>query len=876
MSNGSPPKWADRFLEWYCNPSLLEEIQGDAYELYNRSLKNQGRKIADMRFIWNVLRFFRWSNIKRSRNPPNLMMYGNYFKVFKRDVIRQKGYSFLNVFGLAIGIACFLLISLYIRDEYSFDRMHSKADRIYRVHEIFQSNGVGERSASLPFPVADALLNDFSGQIVKAVRLFNYQAPTLALATLDNKKEFNESRIFCADSAFFDVFDFPLLEGNAKTALSKTQTIVLTESLAKKYFGEEPAIGKYLKFQGNTDLLVTAVMKDVPLNTHFQFDALISFRTLDQLYVPAPPQRWHWHWNPCWTYILLKDPAAAPTLQAALPAFVQKYFPDFIRHDITLELFPLTDIHLRSNMDYEIQPNGTLTTIYVFASITVFVLLIACINFINLSTARAANRAKEVGMRKTLGSQRTQLVTQFLFESILLSVLSVFLALVVVAIALPLFNIFTEKNISITVLLQPFYLVGLILLPLGIGILAGLYPAFVLSGFKPITALKSNLRGERGAVFRKALVVVQFSLSIILLVCTGVAIDQLSMLRNSNPGFARENVVMIPVIRSPVANNFKALKNEFLRNPNVMSVTAVEEVMGAKHQVGSYQFEGLPESRPFPRLCVHHDFTKTFDLPLAAGRDFSEDVNTDDSLALMVNETFVKQMGWPSNEDAIGKKFHTRPNHRIIGVVKDFNFTSRHQPIRPLVLELNTSPRAFDVRIKYMAVRISGQDMSGTIDWLAQQWKAQIPGWPFDYFFLEQSLEKMYKAENKMSKVTSLFSGLSILVACLGLFGLSTFMAEQRRKEMSIRKVLGSSNAGIFILFSKNLFGLVLIANVVAFPMAYVLIKQWLKGFAYQVTIDPGLFVLSGLAAAAIAFFTICYQALRTASHNPVEALKRE
>jgi putative ABC transport system permease protein len=735
---------------------------------------------------------------------------------------------------------------------------------------------VGERSASEPFPVAEALQNDFPGQIVKTVRLFNYQAPTLALATTDGKKEFNESRLFCADSTFFDIFDFPLIEGNAQTALSNTETIVLTESMAKKYFGDEPAIGKYLRFQDKTNLLVTAIMKDVPLNTHFQFDALISFRTLDQLYIPNPPQRWHWHWNPCWTYILLKDPADAPTLQAALPAFVQKYFPDFIRHDITLELFPLTDIHLRSNMDYEIQPNASITTIYVFASITAFVLLIACINFINLSTARAANRAREVGMRKTLGSQRAQLVTQFLFESIMLSVLSVLLALVIFAIALPLFNLFTEKNISITVLLQPFYVIGLILLPLGVGILSGLYPAFVLSGFKPITALKSNLRSERGAVFRKALVVVQFALSIILLVCTGVAIDQLRMLRTSNPGFAQENILMVPVIRSPVANNFQALKNEFLRSPNVVSVTAVEEVMGAKHQVGSYQFEGLTESRPFPRLCVHYDFTKTFDLPIVAGRDFSEDTHTDDSLALVVNETFVKQMGWPSNEEAVGKKFHTRPNHRIVGVVKDFNFTSRHQPIRPLVLELNTTPKAFDIRIKYMAVRITGQDVPGTIDWLAQQWKAQIPGWPFDYFFLEKSLEQMYTAENKMSKVTATFSGLSILVACLGLFGLSTFTAEQRKKEMSIRKVLGSSATGIFILFSKHIFGLVLIANVVAFPLAYVLVKQWLKGFAYQVNINPGLFVLSGLAAASIAFFTICYQALRTANHNPAETLKRE
>ncbi len=878
MIKVSPPKWADRFLEWYCNPSLLEEVQGDAYELYGRALKNRGRRIADIQYMWNVLRFFKWSNIKRSSSQPHagLMMYQNYFTVFKRGFLKEKGYSFLNVFGLAIGIACFLLISLYIKNEYSFDRMHSKADRIYRIHEILQSDGVGERSASQPFPVAEALVNDHGAQIEKAVRFFNFQAPTLAMATIDNKKEFNESRVFSTDSTVFDVFDFPLIEGDPKTALNKPETIVLTESMAKKYFDGENAMGKYLKFQGNTNLLVTGVMRDIPLNTHFQFDCLISLRTFDEVYDPRVPQRWHWYWNPCWTYLLLRDKRDAPALQAAMPAFVKKYFPEFVRSDVTMELFPMTDIHLKSHMDYEIQPNSSLTTLYVFGSIAIFVLLIACINFVNLSTARAANRAKEVGMRKTLGGQRMQLIGQFLFESILLCLLSVVIAIAIVVLLLPVFNVFAEMSVKTIVLLEPFYIGVLTLLPLVVGIVSGIYPAFVLSSFKPITALKASLNRESGGMFRRALVVVQFTLSIVLLVGTGVAMDQLNMLRKSDTGFTRENVVMIPVTRSPVAQNYEALKNEFLRNRNTVSVTALEEVLGAKHQVGNYIFEGQEDSRPFPRLTVRHDFTKTFDIPMVAGRDFSEDVRTDDSLALVVNETFVKQMGWGSNEDAIGKKFDNIPTHKIIGVVKDFNFTSRHQPIRPLVLQLNTTLRAFDVRIKYMAVRITGEDVPGTIAWLSQQWKAQIPGWPFEYFFLDSDLEKLYKAETKMSKIAVVFSGLSILVACLGLFGLSTYTAEQRKKEMSIRKVLGGSNAHIFVLFSKHFFGMILIANVVALPLAYFVMKRWLESFAYQVNINFGLFALSALVAVGIALFTISYQAIRSANSNPAEVLKRE
>jgi putative ABC transport system permease protein len=672
------------------------------------------------------------------------------------------------------------------------------------------------------------------------------------------------------------VFDFPLIQGNPKTALANPLSVVITESMAKKYFEEENPMGKYLKFQGTQNLLVTGVLKDIPDNTHFQFDFLGSFSSLHDVYDPSVPQIWHWYWNPCWTYLLLKDQNAAREIQASLPAFVQKYFPEIVRTDVTMELMPLTDIHLKSHMDYEIQPNSSLTTVYVFASIAFFVLLIASINFINLSTARATKRAKEVGMRKTLGGQKIQLVGQFLFESILLCLISVVIAVLIVAVTLPYFNSFAEKSIEFTVLLEPFYMGLLILLPLGVGIISGIYPAFVLSSFKPITALKSTMGQEKGAMFRKALVIVQFTLSIILLIGTGVAIDQLNMLRNSDTGFTRENVIMIPVSRSPIAKNYLSLRNEFLRNPNTLGVTAMEEVVGAKHQVGNFHFEGTEASRPFPRLTVRHDFTKTFDIPIVAGRDYSEDVKTDDSLALVVNETFVKQMGWKSNEEALGKTFGNRSNRRIVGVVKDFNFTSRHQPIRPLVLKLNTHDQAFQLLLKYMAIRIDGKNVPETLAWIEQQWKAQMPGWPFEYFFLENDLEKLYKAENKMSKITLIFSGLSILVACLGLFGLSTFTAEQRKKEMSIRKVLGSSDSEIFMLFSKHFFALILIANVVAFPLAYLIMKKWLSSFAYQVEIDLSLFLISGLAAVAIAFFTICYQAWRASHTNPAEVLKNE
>ncbi|WP_165824115.1 ABC transporter permease [Pseudochryseolinea flava] len=800
------------------------------------------------------------------------MMYKNYFQVFKRNLLRQKAYAALNIFGLAIGLACFVLISLYIRDEMSFDRMHTKSDRIFRMHEILESEGVGERSASLPFPVAEALQVDFPDQVEQYVRFFNFQSPALAMSTIDHEKEFYESRAFFTDSTFFDVFDFNLITGSKATALDHTNSVIITQSMAKKYFGDTNPMGKYLVFQGEHNLLVTGVLEDVPQSTHFQFDFLISFSTLTHYYGTSWPG---WYWNPCWTYLLLRNPSDAPVLEAKMPAFIRKYFPEEIINDVTLTLFPLADIHLQSNHDYEIQPNGSMSTLYIFGCVAFFVVLIAGINFINLSTARAIKRAKEVGMRKTLGSYKGQLITQFLFESVAVCALAAVVAVGIVIAALPFFNTFAEKDIPFSTLLDPFFVAVLILLPLVVGIFAGLYPAFVLSSFQPITALKSASSGEKGLMFRKVLVVVQFSLSIILLVGTGISMDQLMMLQKNDTGFQQENVIMIQTLRTPVAQTFEAIKAEFKSNKNVLEVTAVEDVLGAKHQVGNYSFDVMEKTRPIPRLNVRHDFLKTFDIPLVAGRDYSEEIYTDDSLALLVNEQLVKQMGW-TNETAIGKSFNGRLNKQIVGVVKDFNFASRHQPIKPLVIDLNLNPRAFNLFIKYMAVRVSPDDMNSTISFLESKWEEQYPGWPFEYFFLDSSLESLYKAESKLSKITIIFSALSILVACLGLFGLSTHTVEQRKKEMSIRKVLGSSDAEIFLLFTKRFFVLILIAIVIAFPLAYVLMKQWLSTFAYQVDIDFVIFVLVGFAALGIAFATIAFQAWKATRTNPATVLKND
>ena len=473
-------------------------------------------------------------------------MLKNYLKVTYRNFLRQKVYSLINLSGLAIGIACCVLICIFIYDELSYDTFHTKSDRIYRVLEKFESEGVGEHSASLPFPTGPALQTDFSRQVEQVVRFFNFQSPSLALANKAADKGFNEPNIFFADSTFFKVFDFKLISGDKSTALDDPNSILITRSMAKKYFEDEDPMGKVLEFQGNQNLMVTGVLEDTPSNAHFQFDFIASFSSLKQSFGGSYPRTWYW--NPCWTYIVLEENTTKEEFESQFPDFVLKYFPDFVKEDITLQLQPIEDIHLHSKLDYEITANSDAKNIYIFGLVAVFVLLIAAINFINLSTARANKRANEVGVRKSLGSAKSQLINQFIFESILYSLMSLFVALLIVLVVLPYFNALTEKTVSYLVLLKPLFLFGMIGSTLLIGLLSGFYPAFILSNFNAVAILKNNHLKTNGLNFRRVLVTAQFAISIILIVGAFIVLQQLNFLQQKDAGFQEENVVMIPVI----------------------------------------------------------------------------------------------------------------------------------------------------------------------------------------------------------------------------------------------------------------------------------------------------------------------------------------
>jgi putative ABC transport system permease protein len=801
-------------------------------------------------------------------------MLKNYFKVAYRNFTKESLYSFINVIGLATGIACSLLIFLYVSDELSYDQYHSKAKKIYRVNEFFEpADGSGERSSSIPFPMGEALVVDYPNMVKEAVRFFDFQAPTLAVVYEPNDKEFNERNFFFVDSTYHKVFDFELLKGNPQTALNNPNSVVITESIAKKYFGEEEPMGKLLRFQGRIDLMVTGVMPDWPLNSHFRADFLASFPTLRNFFGGQYPG--NWYWNPCWTYLLLEENTDAKDIEAKFPEFVQKHLPEFVRNDVYLKLQALTDIHLTSNLQFEIEPNSSEANIYLFSGVAIFVLLIACINFMNLSTARAMNRAKEVAMRKAIGGQKHQLMFQFLMESVLMCFLAVILSILFVYLSLFWFNNFAGKNLSLN-LLDPTLILGLIATGVIVGIISGIYPAVVLTSFNPVKTLKARKAQGSGFSLRKALVVAQFSISIILIIGTGVAIQQLDFLQNDEVGFTKDHIVMIPVIGTPMAQKYQSYVDEALKHTDIHSITAVEEILGAKYQGANYQFEGMKASSLFSRLNVRHDFLKTFEIPLIAGRDYSRDITTDDSLALVVNETLVKGFGW-TPEEALTKFYDFGPYRgRIVGVTQDFNFSSKHEPIGPIVLPLNTFPGAFNLFIKYMAVRISPTNTQASIQTLEKLWKTMLPGRPFDYFFLDNELNNLYKAEANLSKVAGTFSCLAIVVACLGLFGLASFNAEQRKKEIGIRKVLGSSVQQIIFLIFSDYSKLLVASIIIACPIAYFGLDRWLSTFAYRIDIPLSVFFLASVLTILVALLTVSYKSFSVARSNPVDSLKYE
>ncbi|MDA0873516.1 MAG: ABC transporter permease [Bacteroidetes bacterium] len=809
-------------------------------------------------------------------------MFRNYMRVALRNVLKHKVHSFINVTGLAIGLASFVLIFLYVQDELSYDRYHEKADRIYRVTSEVPG---AEFSASMAFPVGHTLQVDYPNFVESYVRFFNFQAPTVAMTYQPDGGErirFNEPNFFLADSTLWDVFDFELLVGDKKTALAQPNNILLTERMVEKYFRNEDPIGKVIQLenQGTINFTVAGILANPRTNSHFEYDFLASINTLNAFQNGQPFQDNNWYWNPAWTYILMAPGVDIATFESFFPDFVQKYWPAFIKDNAFMYLQKLTDIHLTSRLDFEIRPNSDIAYVWIFSAIALFILLIACINFMNLTTARSGQRAREVGLRKVLGAVKGQLVRQFLSESILLVALALMVAIPLIYAGLPVLNGFAGKSLTFSPMGNPMLFLGLIGIVFVVGSLSGLYPAFFLSAFQPVLVLKNMLtvgRTDVSGLLRKGLVVTQFGISILLIVGTFVAYDQLEFMQSKNLGFDKEEVVLIPILGTPLTPQYKAFKDQLLQNNNIVAVTALEDVPGSKYQTDSFQFEGMPDPIQFPRLTVHDDAVEVLGMELVAGRGYSEDFPADSAAAIMVNEAMLPLLGHQTAEDALGHRITLRNQQKeIVGVVKDFHYASLHNPIGPFIVERFFGPGIFNFFGRYVAVRMQPGDPAATLAFLEEQWRRFVPDRPFEYRFLDAELDKLYTAEQTLGQVATIFSIMAIFVACLGLFGMASFTAERRTKEIGVRKVLGATELGIITLLTKESARLVVIAFVLSAPLAWWAISKWLQTFTYATTVNPLSFLVAGIAVFVVAILTVGLQSIRTATANPVESIHYE
>ncbi|WP_428654471.1 ABC transporter permease [Runella sp.] len=808
-------------------------------------------------------------------------MLRNYFKIAYRNLVKNKVYSFINIFGLAIGIATCLVISLFVKDELSYDRFNEKADRIVRI--VFKANingGKINESFVMP-PTAQALKNDYA-EVEQATRLRNFGVPRVFVG----EKYFNDGKLALVDANFFDVFTIPFLKGNPKTALTQPNCMVLSKATAEKYFGNEDPIGKLIyskKGDENPPFKVTGVFDKIPANSHFHFDMLGSLAS------DTEAKSTSWMTSNYFTYLVLAEGYDYKKLEAKMPQMVEKHMGAQILqamgvslaqfrakgNELGFELQKLTDIHFHSEGTNELEAGGDLKYVYIFGAIAVFMLLIACINFMNLSTASASKRAREVGVRKVLGSEKLELVRQFLLESTLLTSFALLLAIILVQAALPVFNELSGKELSVGFTSNPLILLVLLVFGLGVGVLAGSYPAFFLSSFKPMAVLKGRFAGNnKSAGLRSGLVVFQFCISICLIVGTTIVYQQLSYIQTKNLGYDKDQLLVLGNSWA-LGKNETIFRDELLKDSRVADVTTSPyKPAGPTNSNNSLAYPENNEDQMMRTLQygVDDHYIPTMGMKMVAGRNFAKEFGADSS-GMIINEAAAKAFGWGKN--AVGHNVTRlvtndgkKKVYQVIGVVNDFHFKSLHESIAPLLMvhENNWG----------LIVKVKTKDIAGLLASMKSRWAKFNVEEPFSYAFMDELFTKTYIAEQKTSKILSIFAGLTIFIACLGLFGLATFTAEQRTKEIGVRKVLGANIGQIIGLLSKDFLKLILIACVVAFPLGYWGMTKWLEDFAYRIEINWWVFVLAGVSAIAIALLTVSFQSIKAALMNPVKSLKTE
>lgn len=806
-------------------------------------------------------------------------MLKNYLKVALRNLWKNKSFSAINIIGLATGLAVCLLIVLYVVDELKYDKYNENADRIYRLDADIYFNNTQATFAVAPDPLATTLVREYP-EVEQMVRI-NNQGDILIKKDNQNVQDHHAAFV---DSTFFKVFTIPMIKGNPETALNDPGSIVIDESAAKRYFNTTDVIGKTLYIDNSTNCKITGVIKDMSRQSHFHFSFIR----------PRGKANDSWLSNNAANYILVKPGVSREKLQADVDATVNKYIGRELEEQLhsslkdlqskgnhfIYHLMPLTDIHLHSDKQYEIEANGNVTYVYIFSVIAIFILLIACVNFMNLSTARSANRAKEVGVRKVAGSLRKHLITQFLTESVLLSFFSLVLAILIAMLLLPLFNDLAGKQMSVLTLFSTWLFPVMIALVLVVGIVAGSYPAFYLSSFQPIDVLKGNTaKGFRNSWLRSSLVVFQFSISIILVIGTIVIYNQLNYIQSKKIGYNRDQVLVLHNAWY-LDKQIKPFRNELLNIPGVTNATISGDLPTGTNfdNEGWFRDATLDANKAIvlTNFFVDDNYIPTLDMEMAAGRNFSKDFPSD-STAIILNEAAVKLLGL---KDPLKEKLY-RPNftsqgefngsvgYQVIGVIKDFNYSSMHQHVGPLIMQWSENWGS-------IAMRVNTQNISSIINTVEAKWKSMVPAQPFNYSFMDADFNNIYTAEQRTGKLFITFAVFAIFIGCLGLFGLVTYAAEQRIKEIGVRKVLGASVAGIVAMLSKDFAKLVLIASLISFPIAWLAMDKWLQSFAYRTTISWWIFIVAGAAAIIIALITVSFQAIKAAIANPVKSLRTE
>ncbi|QEC43686.1 ABC transporter permease [Pseudobacter ginsenosidimutans] len=792
-------------------------------------------------------------------------MFKNYFITAWRNLNKNKAFSFINIQGLTIGITVCMMIFLFIINEFSFDNFHKDGSRIYRVMRGFKNEGSVKHVAYLSGMYGPAIANEFTGQVEEMVRV----SQNNNLVTIGSQS-FHEKGVIAADSNFFQFFSYRLLAGDPNTVLKNPNSVVLTESTARKYFGStENVIGKTIMLDKQLPLTVTGIAKDLPSNSHLEFDMVLpldNYRSMSWMTT--------WMNNALYTYVRLAPSVTQARIEQQLPAFMTKYMGSDMKKygfRFSLSLLPLKDVYF-ANQSFDGVRHGDKTVVYIFLSIAILILLIACINFINLSTIRATERSKEVGLRKVLGAMRTNIIWQFIGESVLLTIISCILSLGLLLIILPWYNQLLGYTLTVSWSTWPIYLflAGVILVA---GLLAGSYPAFILSAFSPHQALKGRLRlGKSGASFRQALVVVQFSISVFLIIGSFVITKQMNYIRNKQLGYHQEQTILVKIDNDDIYRNMLAFKSELQAESRIHSVAMMSGEPGGFFDGHVFDVEGHSERWYARTEFTDFEFVKTLGLKIIAGRDFSPTFPTDTMKAVLINRTAAAKLGW-SPDQAVGKwienTLHDTDKRSIIGVVEDFNFQSLKSDIEPLVI----APRE-DKRVA--VVRLNPGNISEAVAAVEKAYKKAASAYPFQYSFLDQQFDRMYKKDISQQTILTGFAGMAIFVACLGLFGLASFTAIKRFKEIGVRKVLGSSVQGIVVLLTKDLLKPVMISTCIALPAGYWAMNNWLNNFAYKTSLNWWVFVLAASITFLIAFITICFKAIQAALTNPVQSLRSE